>query len=284
MKILLKRRSIVIASTALLLALITVVSMTVFSSGGPITGIVNVISSPLRELASSIAGTFEGIYASIYRYRDLMERYEQALTTIAEFERNYQESIDLAEENERLRSLLGFRTRHPDYTSEPAMVINWGSSNWSSTFTINRGYSNSNIQAGNGVVTEYGMLIGQVTHVEATTATVITVLDTTFSVSGTVGEGGGIGTLRGDFAYMRSGLLVLDLFEDDMVVMVGDSVVTSGLGGVFPPLLVVGEVTEVLRHSTGIGRYATIEPIREISTISQVFVITEFRDLESDLE
>ena len=281
MKILISRRSITIASVALLLALITVVSLFVFSSGGPVTGIVNVISNPLRALASNIAGTFEGIYASIYRYDRLMEDYERALTSLAEFERDNSELIELREENDYLRAVLGFRERHPDYTDEPATVSGWSSSNWTSSFTINRGYSNSNIQPGNGVVTEYGMLICQVSNVEATTSTVITVLDTTFSVSGTVGETRGTGTLRGDFAYMRSGLLVLDYIDDDMVVMVGDSVVTTGLGGVFPPLLVVGEVVEVLRHSTGIGRYAVVEPIREISSsISQVFVITEFRDSE----
>ena len=276
MKILLTRRSIVIASTALLIALVTVVSMTVFRSSGPVTGMINTISTPLRALASTVAGTFEGIYDSIYRYDSLMARHEQALTTITELERDFRDSIALAEEVEQLRALLGFRERHAGYDSEAAAVVDWSSSNWSSSFTINKGYSNSSITQGNGVVTEYGMLIGQVSQVEAVMSTVVTVLDTTFSVSVIVGEAGGMATLRGDFTLMRSGLLMLDHIDDNLVVMVGDRVVTSGIGGVFPQGLVVGEVAEVLWHSTGIGRYAIVEPIREINSIANVFVITGF--------
>jgi len=276
MNILLKRRTIIIAAAAVLIALVSIISVTIFSSSGPISSIINTVATPLRSLTSTIASTFEGIYDSIYRYDSLLARYERALETISVYERDFRESRQLAEENEEFRALLGFRERYAGYDSEGAAVEDRTSSNWSSSFTINKGYSNSSITRGNGVVTEYGMLIGQVSQVEATTSTVVTVLDTTFSVSVLVGEAGGMATLRGDFALMRTGLLVLDHIDDDLVVMVGDRVVTSGIGAVFPLGLVVGEVTEVLWHNTGIGRYAIVEPIREISTITNVFVITGF--------
>jgi rod shape-determining protein MreC len=279
MRILLKRRSIIIASAAVLIALVTLISVNLFNSSGPVTGIVSAVSSPLRALSSTVARTFEGIYASIYSYDRLLAAHDRALARIAQLERDQRESTLLAEENERLRLMLGFRERHAGYDGVDAIVSDWSSNNWSSSFIINRGSSNSNITQGNGVVTEYGVVIGQVSRVDSTTSTVITVLDTRFSLSAIVGEGG-TATLRGDYAYIHSGLLVLDYIDDDMIVMVGDSVVTSGLGGVFPPGLVVGEVTAVLRHSSGIGRYATVEPIREINTVAHVFVITGFGDAE----
>jgi rod shape-determining protein MreC len=164
----------------------------------------------------------------------------------------------------------------------PAGVSGWTSSNFSSSFTINRGYANSNIEQGNAVVTEYGVLIGQVTNVGATSSTVVTILDTTFSASALVGEAGQEARLRGDFNYMRSGLLVLDIIDDNMVIMVGDNVITAGLGGILPPNLSVGEVTEIRRNITGIGRYAIVTPVRDISTIVHVVVITGFRDIDRD--
>jgi len=283
MRILLKRRSIIIATASILVAVTTVISVNIFNTTGPITGMVNVISNPLRVLASTVANTFEGIYNSIYGYEALMARYEAALRTITEFERDEREAAILAEENARLRTLLGFRERHAEYVTEAATVGDWSSSNWVSSFTINRGFANSSVKEGNAVVTEYGVVIGQVTSVEATTSTVITVLDTTFSLSVHVGEAEGLGTLRGDFNYMHSGLMVLDHIDDDLAVMVGDRIATSGLGGVFPPGLIVGEVLEIHPHITGVGRYATVVPIRDINTIVNVFVVIEFGEAGLDV-
>ena len=283
MRVLLKRRAIIIASTSVLIAIITIVSVNLFNTSGPVTGIVNVISNPLRTLASTVASTFEGIYNSVYGYERLMAQYETALRRIVELERDQREAIELAEENNRLRTLLGFRERHAEYIDEPATVVDWSSSNWVSSFTINRGFANSSVKEGNAVVTEYGVVIGQVTSVEATTSTVITVLDTTFSLSVHVGEAEGLGTLRGDFNYMHNGLMVLDHIDEDLAVMVGDRIATSGLGGVFPPGLIVGEVLEIRPHITGVGRYATVLPIRDINTIVNVFVVIEFGEAGLDV-
>ena len=283
MRILLKRRSIAIASTAILIAVMSMIFINLFNTSGPVTGAVNIISNPLRALTSTVARTFGGIYDSIYRYELLMEQHERAVRRIVELERDQREAIALAEENNRLRTLLGFRERHAEYIDEAATVVGWSSSNWVSSFTINRGYSNSSIQQGHAVVTEYGVVIGQVSGVDTVESTVITVLDTTFSLSVNVGEAEGLGTLRGDFNYMHQGLMVLDHIPDDQVIMVGDRVATSGIGGVFPPGLIVGEILEIRQHITGIGRYATVLPIRDINTVTNVFIIIEFGEAGIDV-
>jgi len=95
-----------------------------------------------------------------------------------------------------------------------------------------------------------------------------------------IGDGDGTATVKGDFSLMHSGLLMLDHIDDDVIVLPGDSVVTSGTGSVFPTGLGVGEVIEVLRHSTGIGLYATVKPWCDIDTVSHVFIITGFEITE----
>jgi len=284
MKALINRRSIIIASVALLLAIVAIVSVNVFNSVGPVTGAANVITMPVRVLASTVASTFETIISAIYRYDELEKRNEELLQRITQLERDHREAADLAEENARLRLLFEFRERHGGYENEMATLLSWNSDNWTHSFIINRGYMNSNIERGQGVATEYGVLIGQVAEVGATNSTVITVLDTKFSAAGFVGRGeggeeddGGI-TVRGDFAYMRSGLLVIDFIDDDVSVIPGDTVTTSGLGGVLPIGLIVGEVVDVFLHANGIGRYATVRPMRDVDTVSTVFVITEFEN------
>ena len=279
MKALLTKKTIVIASLAVLIAVITIVSVNVFNSSGPVTGVALAVTRPIRSLALTVVRTFENIYSSIYKYEDLQKQYEEALKALADTHLANRDSDRLLQENIMLRAHLGFRERHAAIETEEAMVVDWSSANWASSFTINRGFANSEttVAQGNSVVTEYGVLIGQIVSVSAETSTVVTVLDTTFSASVYVGDGEEMATVKGDFALMSSGLLMLDYISDDLVVLPGDSVVTAGTSGIFPANLVIGEVEEVLRHSTGIGRYATIKPMRTIDiTLMNVYVITSF--------
>jgi len=285
MKALISRRSIIIASVSLLIAIIAIVSVTVFNSAGPVSGFADAVTRPVRELASTIARTFGNIYASIYRYEELLKRNEELARTIAQLQADSREATELAVENDRLRELLHFRERYGGYENEMATLVNWNADNWSHSFVINKGYSNSNIARGMGVTTEYGVLLGQVWDVGATRSTVITVLDTRFSAAVFVGgdtseDSDGRATVKGDFNQMRSGLLLLDHIDDDMVVNPGSAVVTSGSGGVFPAGLTVGEIVTVSGHTSGLGRYATVRPLRDIDTIQTVFVIIDFEKIE----
>ena len=277
MRALITRKSIVIASVAVFIAIVTAVSVNVFDSAGPATGLAHAVTRPIRSLALAVARTFENIYSSIYKYEDLQAQYDEALRDIAYRERDLHEADELRQDNNRLRALLGFRERHAGHVYEEAVIIDWSSSNWSSSFTISKGYENSEttIARGNCVITEYGVLIGVITEVSALESTVVTVLDTTFSASAYVG--GEMATVKGDFELMSMGLVMLDHIDEDLVLLPGDSVVTSGASAVYPARLVIGEIEEVFRHSTGVGRYATIRPIRPIDiTIVNVYIITSF--------
>jgi len=281
MKALINKRTIIIASASLLIALITFISVNAFNSAGPVTGFANTITRPVRSLASSVARAFGDIYAAMYRYEESERRNEELLQIVAQLQLDHRDAVELAEENDRLRSLLVFRRRHGRYTHEPATLRSWTGDNWTHTFTINVGYTNSNVAEGMGVATESGILIGQILSVGATESTVITVLDTRFSAAVFIGgetvdsveDSDGTATVKGDFNYMHSGLLIIDYIDDNVVVNRGSFVVTSGTGGVFPSGLTVGEVVDVFPHASGIGRYATVRPSSPIEAISHVYLI-----------
>jgi rod shape-determining protein MreC len=279
MKTFLNKKTMTIAVVAVLIAIIAIVSVNVFSSDGPVTGLANAVSKPFKDLALSVARRFEEIYNSIYKYDDLQKRYDQVVKDLNDLQLANTESDELLRENISLRAILDFSERHAGHIYEQAAVINLSSTNWSSSFTISVGYANSEkpIARGNSVITENGILIGQVAEVGATTSTVISILDTTFSAAAYVGDGGGRATAKGDFSLMSSGLLRLDYFDEDLILLPDDPVVTSGFGHVFPVGLVIGKVDEVFMHENGIGRYATVRPMRDIdNSIENVYVITSF--------
>ena len=276
MKTLFTRKTIFIAAAAVLIAIVTLVSVNAFGTGGPVTGLANAVARPLKTWASAIARTFENIYGSIYRYENLIKDYEETLKELTKLQDTAREAANLEEEVDRLHALLGFSERNPGHVYESAQIVSPSSSNWSSTFTISKGSENSDISPGDCVITEYGYLVGKVTDVGATTSTFVSILDTTFSAGVLIGENGGAATAKGDFSLMNKGLLRLDHIDVDQPVLPGDSIVTSGISGIFPPGLVIGEVTEVYNHSTGVGQYATIKPAFPLEMIKYVNVITEF--------
>lgn len=272
----LTKKTIIIAACAVVIALITLVSVNAFGTGGPVTGLANAVSRPLKSWASAIARRFENIYGSIYRYENLVIEHESTLKDLAKLRETAREAADLEIEVERLNALFGFKERNSDHVYESARIVAPSSSNWSSSFTISKGSENSDIASGNAVITEYGVLIGRITDVGATTSTFVSVLDTTFSAGVLIGESGGSATAKGDFNYMNQGLLTLDHIYGEQPVLPGDAIVTSGAGGVFPAGLVIGDVVEVFNHSTGVGQFATVRPTLPLDLITYVYVITEF--------
>lgn len=287
MKALLNRRTIIIFSTALLLAVISVVSVNVLGSAGPVTGVANVITSPIRGLASLIAEPFSRIFAAMYDYDEALVRIDELTRELALLEQASREANELREENALLREQLGFRQRYRDYESEMALFRGWGGDNWTSTFLINMGSANSNIEKGMPVVRD-DYLLGIVGDVGLTESTVITILDTRFSAAAYVGRGDTAGdqeadtsaVAKGDFAYMASGMLVLDQIGDEVIVRIGDTIMTSGRADVFPPGLIIGRVQDVVRNASGIGRFAPISPVISLDNLNTVFVITNYEPVQ----
>ena len=282
MRTILNKQTIIIAGAAFLIAIVTIISINAFNTQDPVAGAANAVTRPVREFASTIARTFGNIFSALYDFEQLTLQNEELLQQIARLEMDYRDATVLAEENRQMRNLLNFRERHGEFETERAILQSWGSDNFSNSFVINRGYANSNIRSGMGVTTEHGMLLGQVFEAGPTTSTIITIIDTKFSLAAFVGRGETdvpvSVTARGDFALMRNGLLMLDDIDDDLTLLVGDFVVTSGTGGVFPAGLILGEIYDIHRHDSGIGRFATVRPMLDISSINAVFVITEFEN------
>ena len=126
-----------------------------------------------------------------------------------------------------------------------------------------------------------GALVGVVYDVEANSSTVTSILDTKFSCGAYVQRNGDRAVATGDFSLMKDGLLKFDFLQDITDVNMGDQILTSGKGGVLPAALVVGTVQQVMTYPTGISRYATIKPAVDMSTLSNVYLITSFEITEA---
>jgi len=269
-------KTIAAVAAAVLIVIISAIALSSSGRAGFVTNAAAAITKPIRVTAAAIAHEFESLYGYMYKYDSLLQENERLRTENAELQSGYREYTEIYEENERLRKLLDLTERHSDYVIDTATVISWSSSNWSSSFTISKGSSNSDVQKGDSVITETGMLVGQVTEVGNTTSTCITIIDSAFSASALVESSGDAVVAKGDFARMRKGLLTLDYISEGTMMYTGDAVTTSGKGEVFPRGLLVGYVADMTENASGLGMTADIEPAVSLGSIMNVYVITDF--------
>ena len=270
-----KKGLTVLGVIALTVVLITAVTMSVSNGREGFFGrTAATLTKPARSFFSQIADNLERLYAYMYKYDQLAEENEQLRLEIAQMEQTYREYQDILDENERLRDLLSLSDRHSDYNYATAKIIAWGGSSFSSTFTINKG-SDDGLKLNQCVITETGYLVGAITELTRTTATVTTIIDTDSGVGALVYDTGDTGVAMGDFNLMQQGLLKLTYLED-AELLEGYTVVTSGKSGLYPPDLVIGKIIAVVSSSSGLDDYAILEPTADLTGLTNVYVVTDF--------
>lgn len=238
-----------------------------------------VLEAPIKKVLSSAVNWFDTIYGYLYKYDSLQAENESLRSQLADAQQSARDGIAASEENVRLRQLLNLREKHTDYELESCKVVLWSSSNWSSSFTISKGES-SGIELNDPVITEYGVVVGQVTELGETWATVSTLIDVDMSVGAYVGQSGSSGMSVGEFALMKKKQAKLSYLAEGAQIFVGDEVLTSGSGGAFPAGLLIGTITNVQTEAGGQIEYGLIEPECNYDSLVQVFIIKSFEMVE----
>lgn len=216
----------------------------------------SVVSSPLAGLGN-VAGN---LTADSETLSDLKAENEQLKSQVARL-------TEYEEEANTLTDLLQLRNQY-NLDSTAARVIAKSTDSWSTTVTIDKGQS-SGIEVGMPVMTTTGV-VGQVCESGPTTATVRLITDESSGVSAKVQSSGAQGQLQGS----ADGTLRLTLIRTDQQVSPGDSVVTSGLGGVYPKGIPIGTVTNVTKSPGSMYYDVVVEPLASFDSLSEVLVVT----------
>ena len=280
MKDYLRKNGIRMAIIVLSVALLTVLGAAARNGKtGFLHNVTGVLESPVKKVLSSTVNWFNTIYGYLFEYDSLLAENESLRSQLADAQSSAREGISASEENARLRKLLELRDAHTDYVMESSKVLLWSSSNWSSSFTISKGAS-SGIELGDPVITEYGVLVGQITELGANWATVSTLIDVDMSVGAFVGETGTSGMVVGEYSFMKRNEAKLTYMAEGAQIFVGDDVLTSGSGGAFPAGLVIGTLSAVKTESGGQLEYGVVTPSVDFSQLVQVFIIKDFLVVE----
>lgn len=252
--------------------------MSVFSNtSSPLVNLANTIASPFRSAYTAVAEWFNDKQKYYQDYTALEEENAELKRQIAQMEADIRQAQLDSAENARLESLLGLQEERPDLTEDIvlATVTEHAVTNWSATLTVSRG-TNDGLEVGDCVMDEHGNLVGTVSDVGTNWATILTLVDTETSIGAQVFRTGDLGVAQGNFSLMGENRLRLDYLPAECDLLSGDLVVTSGLGGYYPAGLVIGSVEEVQLDDSGASSYAVLIPTVEFSELQQVVVIRSY--------
>lgn len=217
---------------------------------------------------------------------DLMNTYEdnqRLKRQISSLEELEAQNKILQSENEELSALLDLQPSLVGKNVIASSVISRSPDTWLDSITIDVG-SNSGIEENMSVMTESG-LVGHVTEVSATSSKVqllITENNQMKNVAVSIQTDDSIVSgILSDYDE-KTQELILKQVPNDAQVSEGNTVTTSGLGGVSPEGLIIGEVTSVSSDNFGLSQSVRVKPAADFKDIRSVLVIMTLNESSSD--
>lgn len=233
------------------------------------------ILAPFRAAGTSLTKTAERYYSYMFRYEALEAENEALKKQVAELQDTARKADATERENTRLRNTMKLLESHDTYEEVDAYIIGWSSTDWSNTLTINRGTS-AGIAENMVAITDNGEVVGLVSQVGPNFAVVKTVLDSTLEISATIATSGYNGMVSGGYIEGNDKYLQMDYLPSSAIIRNKDQVVTSG-STLYPRGLILGSVVDAGFKETGVAKYAVLKPAAEISSLEQIFIVTNFR-------
>jgi len=237
--------------------------------------------APLQQVFSQLGVriresslVFRGLGGIIKKNRELSEEIIHLRSKVRELEA-------VEGENIRLRSQLHFAQRSSRRLI-PAEVVGRDVNDWWRSIRINSGTRDGVVDA-SAVITSEG-LVGKTIEVSRRISEVLLISDTKNKVSAQISRSGAYGILEGTGTPLDGRALCrMSFINKNASVRVGDEVMTSGLGGVYPQGLVIGYVERVQMNDAGLYQSADVIPKVDISVLHYVFVVSEEDDTIADL-
>ena len=260
----------------IVLALLAV-GLVALALGGYLTPAIRVVVTPLVGVQTWLADRYSTLVDFVTAPRDVAELTRRNEELEAEVSRLQATVIELQQQNQQidvLSALVDFARANPSYDYIAADVIGYDPSPFLQYVIINRG-SDDGLRRGMPVVTAQG-LVGRISAVIAGAARVQLITDagSIVNVSLQSSEAGAV--LQGSL----TGELTLTMIPSDVGVEPGELLLSSGLGGNFPPNILIGQVTGVRSRSFELFQTASVQPVVDFSRLEIVLVIRNFRPVD----
>jgi rod shape-determining protein MreC len=229
--------------------------------------------SPFLKTGSTVDKKYRGFREGLKTLEQLEEENKNLRVENEKLSATIQTLGDKEAENASLRKALEYK-KHAAFTLLPAQIIARDASTWYNKIVIDRGVADGLKEDGDqAVLTEEG-LVGKTTVVAEHSAEVVLISDEACRVATKVEGTNEKGIVKGERASSGSSPSIgLNFLSKQANLKSGANIYTSGMGGVFPSGVLVGQVKEFkVRELDG---HASVVPAVDLTTLENVFVVVE---------
>jgi rod shape-determining protein MreC len=251
--------------------------------------LLSLVTGPIQRTLSSVVEGVSGTFSSVGDARELQAQVDELEALARDLAAEGVRLKEVEAENAQLRELLNFVSANPsirgyiggDIIDQSGLVgsevIGRDPNPYVSFVIINRGRQDG-LEQGMPVVAGGGRLVGRIDEVRPRWAKVQLLIDPSSRVNGMVQASRATGLVAGQ----PDGALVLEQVPQADQVGVGDTVVTSGRGGLLPKGLIIGQVLTVEQLNVEAYQQAQLQPAVDFRRLESVLVITDFEPLALD--
>ena len=238
----------------------------------------NIFADALGIVISPFQGSFSWAIGNIKDSADYfvnnkktMEENKKLKTQITFLQNELEKTDEYREENIRLKEMLELKKQNVAYDPVCAEVIGREAENWSGILKLNKG-SLSDIKI-NDIVVETDGLVGYVSEIGATWCSVTTVVSPDSGISCVIPRTGEIVMLEGSIEASTSGKFRLSYISEDSTITQGETIETSGEGGIYPKGFLVGRVETIDVGKDGVSKEAGGKSAVDFKRLREVLVL-----------
>jgi rod shape-determining protein MreC len=213
-------------------------------------------------------------FSSIEMNKQLKQELAQVKKMLEQYEQSQYEYEEIKRENKRLRNLIGIQS-DMEYETVIAEIVAKSPQNYYKTLIVNRG-KNSGIVKWMPVVAyqnETRCVVGKVIDVQQFSARIQPLIDQSSYIGVMLMESRYSGILQGQSPVSDNCLM--QYVDRRAEINYGDLVITSGMGGVFPKGIIIGEIVSVSKKRYGIFQEAIVKPVVDYGRLEEVYIITK---------
>lgn len=256
--------------TIIVLIILVIFSNTNSENISVIENVVSTIVMPIENGLTYLKNKVNNNDKFFENINELKTENESLKQKNSELEQQLREYEIIKNENEQLKQELNLAEKYEQYNTVPGTVIARDISNYSKTLVINIG-SDNGIQEKMTVLADEG-LVGYIVSVTNKTAKIQTIIDSASATSCLASSTRDSMICKGTIE--NKSILSASNIETNARIIQGDSVETSGLGGIYLKGIHVGKIKKVNEGSNKTDSYATIETAVDFEKLETVLVIT----------
>ena len=255
--------------TIVILIVIVIISNIKIDNVAFIESSAGIFVMPIQNGLTYLKNWMSGNNTFFTNINNLQEENEELKKKNSELEKSLRELEIVKSENSTLKEYVNLKDKYTEYETIPAYVINKDISNYNDTIVINVG-KDDGIEVNMPVIADQG-LVGHVISVTSKTAKVQTIVDTASTISCTLTTSRDNVIARGTLEEKST--LKATYIPTSATVLEGNTIETSGLGGIYPKGIHIGTIKKVITGKNITDRYAMIETAVDVAKIDTVLVI-----------